>query len=1251
LDILLDIGNWKLVIYTCGFVDSDKFVGSDRTLGSDYHFHKMKKILSQKKYLLIAKIIFSVLIFALPISFSNFNKNFINKASAADCEVTDAKFTPPGRQNEWYVQGKPVSLEANLKDCGGQTIEFSLTEADYTIGANDDLGEINGLPENVKITIPAGANKIRFNFLAGEEEGDRALILEIPNVILFASFYGTKNGTFESSTGITFTTEMIGTVHYYALDFAKITPHDGYLAYNCDGACEDNWTLTDMTFLDANEKPISQPISHGVVQPDAKGILSDETIIEINADHKDVQEAMKGELSCGIGIFPWSGNASIKGCVVGLIEIIKDVTAYMAVLGATVLDFFIGYSLSDVSYRSTFVTNGWAVTRDIANLFFIFILLYAAIKTIIEGAAKSGTKKLITNVIVVALLINFSLFMTRVIIDATNILARVFYNQIEVKGEPIVAVGGEEAGKKVSGTKPVSIALVNNFNPQNLSDKVRLNQSTQTGLYILLLVVIIFVNITMFSVFLGVGLFFLGRVIGLWIAMVFAPLAFISIALPKGAQTKMQELAWDPWLKELTNMAIMAPIFIFFLYLILRIGDISKIVTVSPDSSAIQNIMAVIIPFFIIIALLKRAKKITSELAGEVGKGLVGAVTAAAGGVMKAIPIAGAVGGAAMMAGKAGLGAVAKAPAALGKVGAALKEREARGGVLGAMAGLGRRAGIGEAAAGLGKGIKAAGISKAAGAVEKFVPTPKAIGKFMGETKVGRGLGGIMGAAGGLAGKGLAGFGAPGLEKLGGAAGILGAGFLKPGLALAGGDAKKAAELGIDKWGYRNKKERKADKEEKKLKDKKHNQKVAKEINERYSGMTDAGAEKKSGEKKKKYDTKAKEIKDKNRPEVEKKVEAGRGQFEKDFKTKKENEKKVELDRDFEIFKAVAPEYQVQKDAKINQKVEDRIKKEIGEKPPAYAKAEDIKKWEDDAKNIRADASFKTSIQGEVDEELKKDLAKAQKDTKINQKVEEKVKREAYGGKDPSDRYWDDHPKEKKKAEDDAKNIRADAGFRATAEKEVEKEENDKTNNEMNAKWAAEKTKRVENELDNKVKQKLGAEPKVYAGAGAATRMRSDFLTQAKQDLPHIAKELTELEQVEQKLEAVKVKQDKVNNLLDTVKQNAVSRGLAPTVDTLTAADIQNQIMEDADQAEITVAEAEQKIRVVIKTIPDTDPTKVNTITNLRRTVQQGKEKARILKDPFRELSNLKDVEKSSKKYIEEFGKGGETPFLIPEKG
>src|SRR3989344_3723233 len=112
-------------------------------------------------------------------------------------------------------------------------------------------------------------------------------------------------------------------------------------------------------------------------------------------------------------------------CILQVFFILWQASALVATLAGHFLDFFIYYATDSASYINTFVSKAWGAVRDVANIFFIIALLYVAIKTIL-GLNVTDNKKLISAVIIVGLIINFSLFTTKVVIDGSNILAKIF---------------------------------------------------------------------------------------------------------------------------------------------------------------------------------------------------------------------------------------------------------------------------------------------------------------------------------------------------------------------------------------------------------------------------------------------------------------------------------------------------------------------------------------------------------------------------------------------------------------------------------------------------------------------------------------------------------------------------------------------------------------------------------------------------------------------------------------------------------
>ena len=479
-------------------------------------------------------------------------------------------------------------------------------------------------------------------------------------------------------------------------------------------------------------------------------------------------------------------SINMKGCVAQLFWWGAQLTGFLAILGGTVLDFFMAYTLSDKSYRNNFIVHGWQVIRDVVNMFFIFILLYVAIKTIIEGFG-AESKKLIINVIIIALLINFSLFLTRVIVDSSNILARVFYNNIEVADNP--TSGDYRASPEA---KSVSTALVNKFNPQSiwLDNKGQdfTDYEKHFFLFILVMIIICYVNIKMFTTFLSVGLFFMGRVMDIWVYMIFSPLAFITYAMPQSWQGKIKDMSFNQWFSNVINAAIMAPIFAFFLYLIILLFSGKDILGTANKTgveySAIQIILNLIIPFMIVIGLLDKAKELTASFAGQIGKELSGVVSKLASAAAVAIPVA----GAAMAIGGKVTGGITSV---IGKGMQKTKLKSFQN--------------VGSKLEKAGKGISSA---------------PQKIGEKWEQKKdtwYGKTLSGGAGILGKAASMGLAASDVKGLDKLGRMGGLFGEGFMKPGMAVAGAMGLKgedAKKYGLDKWGYRNEKEREQDKKE-----------------------------------------------------------------------------------------------------------------------------------------------------------------------------------------------------------------------------------------------------------------------------------------------------------------------------------------------------------------------------------------------------------------------------------------------------
>lgn len=382
----------------------------------------------------------------------------------------------------------------------------------------------------------------------------------------------------------------------------------------------------------------------------------------IAAQSGDKQSAIEALIDKECGIVPFS-----QGCILKLFYIIlHTLPAGLLWLSAYFFNSLVSIGLdSTLTSSSAFIPAAWKVVRDISNIFFILVLLYIALQTILGLGSHTGPKKAIAQVIIMALLINFSMFFTKVVIDSANILALIFYNKLQVTTSEYTPSSLSRTEKDISGS------LVKNFDPtQLISEGViqkakvtrTLNRTIVTdevpfGILLLMIFIGGAVMLVAAYAFFIAGFSFLGRLVELWILIIFAPFAFMSSVLP--VLSKAPGIGWTEWTKKLIATAFMAPIFMFFMYLIFQImragegGMFAMLVRENEDLAS--TVLAIVIPAAIILTMLLKATDYAKKGGGQFGE------MALKGGML--------LGGLAL--GAATGGASLAATASLGRIGAA----------------------------------------------------------------------------------------------------------------------------------------------------------------------------------------------------------------------------------------------------------------------------------------------------------------------------------------------------------------------------------------------------------------------------------------------------------------------------------------------------------------------------------------------------------------------------------------------------
>jgi hypothetical protein len=350
----------------------------------------------------------------------------------------------------------------------------------------------------------------------------------------------------------------------------------------------------------------------------------------------------------------WLGGVSIPGCIAILSYFILYLTSWVLFAAALLFDFTISYTLSmtDIIDGFTSIQYGWEVFRNLINLFFILILVFISISTILQ-VDSYGYKKLLGKLVIAAILINFSMFFTKVIIDASNITALVFYKQIMVDankknidtpkaGDNVVSSALTSASEAAGEYNNLSMGIMDALGMQtiwgvskttgggttggstkdaNNDPAIRsasavaaaggaglgLNPWTMTLVGLGGSVFILFLSF----IFLAASFMFLARTVMLIMLLVTSPIAFAANVLP---QTKKLS---DKWWSKLNSAVLFAPVYMLLMFVTLKMiwGRSDKVTNLlsmfsNTDSGAINSIFFFFLLCFLLVMCLTAAATI-----------------------------------------------------------------------------------------------------------------------------------------------------------------------------------------------------------------------------------------------------------------------------------------------------------------------------------------------------------------------------------------------------------------------------------------------------------------------------------------------------------------------------------------------------------------------------------------------------------------------------------------------------------------
>lgn len=261
----------------------------------------------------------------------------------------------------------------------------------------------------------------------------------------------------------------------------------------------------------------------------------------------------------------------------GLASIIASVLSIVTGLAAKILSIAADQAVS-VTTMPAVVTIGWTLVRDISNMFFILILIVIALAAILR-IESYDYKHLLGELIIMAILVNFSKVIAVAIMNLFNVVAAVFY-----KG----------------GLSDIVSYMWGVINPGQDASAIFQN-GWQAGLTLGLGKIVFMVVGAV--VFIALAAMFVIRLVGLYVLIIFSPIAYVSRILP--ATHHYSEEWWSHFMKYL----IWAPVALFMLWLarmtVATIGSFPG----KNDSSF----------FYFIISAFLFAALLVAEEAGMVG--------------------------------------------------------------------------------------------------------------------------------------------------------------------------------------------------------------------------------------------------------------------------------------------------------------------------------------------------------------------------------------------------------------------------------------------------------------------------------------------------------------------------------------------------------------------------------------------------------------------------------------------------------
>jgi len=288
-----------------------------------------------------------------------------------------------------------------------------------------------------------------------------------------------------------------------------------------------------------------------------------------------------------------------------IIQLVYGIIYYMVVFFEALIDFVLDpkFITEDLGGFTTakFVKGTAQIVANLCNMVYLFILLFIAMATIVSISG-FDYKKLLVKLVFAALLTNFSLVISGIVVDFSQVIMYTIVDGVKERKladthepdysweENTFTLGTDildslrrnlqDKNKKDSekDEKTESDAVSTESSVANLFEKYN---NDKFSLYELLSHLLYFIMLTIFAFILAITLFVIAgilmiRIVVLWILLILSPAAFLFSVMDS---TKKH---WTTWWTKLTQYAFIGPILVFFLWLTDYIARVTKFDRIEP---------------------------------------------------------------------------------------------------------------------------------------------------------------------------------------------------------------------------------------------------------------------------------------------------------------------------------------------------------------------------------------------------------------------------------------------------------------------------------------------------------------------------------------------------------------------------------------------------------------------------------------------------------------------------------------------